>query len=372
MTRQLENHRYTSAAMSWCIEEQEVERIRALDIDARYALAINKIREHGELWTLASDDGWAVNRLMDGSSTIAIWPHARFAELEATGHWADNRPERISLTSWLSDARAAWFERHDLRISVFLVGDSTISAPHGMVADELRAERRARYARAKPGIGRARQRKRSTRPTRDLVTYINDREIDLIVGRVPAEFRIRLRDVFRRRSSDASILGSVSTRGRRDIEVTAELPVRLGLGRYLHGGQSPAEFGAPKLGQWPPWAVRRFLLYDVLLHEIGHLQIVDPRASRVNREFASETRAQELADELRRALYSEPFDHADPIHNAPTPVELSMLEVWDRLDKRERAQLVNLVLAAPSDPGELSWFGALSGERQQFLVRVLT
>ncbi len=68
--------------------------------------------------------------------------------------------------------------------------------------------------------------------------------------------------------------------------------------------QTHGRFVPHLLGQWPPWAVRRFLIYDVLLHEIGHLQVVDPKASRLKRKFASETRAQEFADELRRTLYS--------------------------------------------------------------------
>jgi hypothetical protein len=178
--------------------------------------------------------------------------------------------------------------------------------------------------------------------------------------------------VFARRSSDASILGSVTRRGRRDINLSTRLPVRVSLRGYMHGGQSADEFGAPKVGQWPPWAVRRFLLYDTLLHEIGHLQIIDAKASSENRKFASETRAQEFAAELRRTLYSEPFDHPDPIHNAPTAEELSTLTVWNRLDKTQRGSLVRLTLSVPQDDAlELAQLGPLTSEQLAFLSRVI-
>jgi hypothetical protein len=358
--------------MGWQLDDGETERVLGLDDDERYAYAINKIREHGELWILASDEGWVVSTLDDGSSTISIWPHERFAELEAVDDCEDARPLRISLARWLGARRAAWFDENDLGVSVFRAGGTVISADYATVAGELRGERRGRYPRTKPGSRRSPRRKRATRETDDLVTYINQREIDLVIGRVPEELAPRIREVFARRSSDASILGSVSTRGRRDINLSTRLPVRVSLRGYLHGGQSPDEFGAPKVGQWPPWAVRRFLLYDVLFHEIGHLQIVDPKASRVKRKFASETKAQEFADELRRTLYSTQFDHPDPIHNAPTAAELSTLDVWNRLDKSQRAHLVDdLLLFRRRDNAEMSLLEPMTSDQRAFLARVL-
>jgi hypothetical protein len=169
------------------------------------------------------------------------------------------------------------------------------------------------------------------------------------------------------------VLGGVTTRGRRDIELSTRLPIRVSLGRYLHGGQSAEEFGAPKQGQWPPWAVRRFLLYDVLLHEIGHLQVVDEKASRVQRKFASETRAQEFADEVRRTLYSEHFDHADPIHNAPTTAELATVDVWNRLDKERRAQMVKDVLSPRRmQNADMALLELMTTEQRAFLSKVFS
>jgi tetratricopeptide (TPR) repeat protein len=38
------------------------------------------------------------------------------------------------------------------------------------------------------------------------------------------------------------------------------------------------------------------MLYDVFLHELGHIQVVDRKAKSTRRRFASETRAQEFAE----------------------------------------------------------------------------
>jgi tetratricopeptide (TPR) repeat protein len=70
-------------------------------------------------------------------------------------------------------------------------------------------------------------------------------------------------------------------------------------------------------------AVRRFMLYDVFLHELGHLQVVDEKATSVRRKFAMETKAQQFAMYWCKRLWSEPFDHPDPVHNPPTKEEMA-------------------------------------------------
>jgi tetratricopeptide (TPR) repeat protein len=71
------------------------------------------------------------------------------------------------------------------------------------------------------------------------------------------------------------------------------------------------------------------MLYDVFLHELGHLQVIDPKAKRTNRKFASETRAQGFAEHWCEELWSRPFDHPDPVHNPPSPEEIETLhEGW--------------------------------------------
>jgi len=68
-------------------------------------------------------------------------------------------------------------------------------------------------------------------------------------------------------------------------------------------------------------------LYNTFLHELGNLQIVDPKARNVRRKFAGETKARQFANHSRARLWSRPFEHPDPIHNPPSEVELELLEV---------------------------------------------
>jgi hypothetical protein len=112
--------------------------------------------------------------------------------------------------------------------------------------------------------------------------------------------------------------------GFREIAICA-LPPRVSLSRYLIR-RSPREFGAVRGRQWPELAVRRFLLYDVFLHELGHLQIIEPEAKRLRRKFASETKAQEFADYWRGKLWLNTFDHPDQVHNSPSEKEFEQLE----------------------------------------------
>ena len=194
-----------------------------------------------------------------------------------------------------------------------------------------------------------------------------------MLDRVPWPLRVRLRDVFHSRDSNGvRKLGSVRRRGRRDITIYSVLPPRVSLGRYIGRGQSPSEFGAPSRGQWPPWAVRRFLLYDVLFHELGHLQLVRPHGRGWNRKYASETLAQQFADDLRHQLWSRAFEHPDPVHNPPESDEHDMIPVWAALDKERRHKLVKIALSAPHvELPDIRWLGDIDDGALSFLRRTL-
>lgn len=206
-----------------------------------------------------------------------------------------------------------------------------------------------------------------------LVPFLSHADVQVVTERIPAQHRKRLRDVF---ISDRHVgvrrLGSVMTRGRRDIDLYAILPPRVSFGAYLGKGQRGLQFGAPSRGQWPPWAIRRFLLYDVFLHELGHLQLVLPKSKNWDRKYASEKLAQDFADEWRARLWSDRFDHPDPVHNAPLKDELETIRLWERLDKSQRFKLVELVLTSPHEElPDLAPFGRINDLQLGFLARAL-
>ena len=158
-------------------------------------------------------------------------------------------------------------------------------------------------------------------PRSDRVHHITEADIRVLLGRLPAELWSSLRGVhLNDHSRGGRVLGYVN-RGRREIAMCA-LPPRMSLSRFLVRGQTAEQFGATKGAQWPPTAIRRFLLYDVFLHELGHLQVVHERAHTERRKFAMETRAQEFAMKWCATLLAEAFDHPDFVHQAPTATEL--------------------------------------------------
>ena len=207
----------------------------------------------------------------------------------------------------------------------------------------------------------------------DVVRYISHDDLEIVKKRIPKEFCTRLRDVFIwSESYGVRELGFVTHRGRRDVNLSAFLPYRVSLRQFLCKGQSALEFGAPARGQWTPWAIRRFLLYDVFLHEIGHLQVVNSKTTNHRRKYASETLSQNFADDLRRKLWSSQFDHPDPIHNSPQSDELSIIPLWQNLDKRQRFRFVEIALNAPySEMPDLTEFGEIDKTQEQFLTRAL-
>jgi hypothetical protein len=159
----------------------------------------------------------------------------------------------------------------------------------------------------------------------DRLHWLTEDDIRVVLSRLPPDAYGRLRAVhFNDRSRGARILGYVN-RGRREIAICA-LPPRMSLTRFcLYRGNSPAHFGAVRGMQWPPLAIRRYILYNTFLHELGHLQLVNPRTNDERRRFAMETLAQEFADGWRRTLWAEHFEHPDPVHNPPSSDEHAQL-----------------------------------------------
>ncbi len=165
----------------------------------------------------------------------------------------------------------------------------------------------------------------SVKPGADRIYHINEDDIKIVLSRLPEEEYSRLRRVhFNDKGGGVRVLGYV-TSARKEISMCAVAP-RMSLTRFLVKGQSPRQFGAKRGTQWPKIAIKRYLLYDVFLHELGHLQIVHDQAKDNNQKYANEKKAQEFADYWRKKLWLERYDHPDPVHNHPSRTELQKLD----------------------------------------------
>ena len=171
--------------------------------------------------------------------------------------------------------------------------------------------------------------------------------MNVVLSRLPKETWKRLRAVhFNDRAWGRRTLGYVD--GTRSEVAICALPARVSLSKFLVRQslskalrrRSPQEFGATHGRQWPELAVRRFLLYYVFLHELGHLQIVDTTAVHTYRKFAGERIAQEFSDYWRTRLWAESFDHGDPAHNRPSVAELETLKCYWGVDVSSRDRIV--------------------------------
>src|SRR5215469_12424357 len=132
------------------------------------------------------------------------------------------------------------------------------------------------------------------RPGADRIHHVNADDVRVVLSRLPFELWHRLRAVhFNDRARGSRRAGYV-TQGHREIALCA-LPPRMSMRWFLVRGQTPEQFGAARGHKWPPLAIRRFMLYDVLLHELGHLQLVDENRPSRRLQFAREKLAQDFA-----------------------------------------------------------------------------
>ena len=152
--------------------------------------------------------------------------------------------------------------------------------------------------------------------------YLSEDDVRVLLSRLPVEVCTGLRAVhFNDKSRGARRLGYANPR-EREIAICA-LPPQVSMTPAMLRNQSPRLFGAVRGKQWPEIAVRRFLLYDVLLHELGHLQMVTLNRVSGRRTPSRETRAEQFADYWRKRLWSVRLDHPVPVHNPPDDDEIT-------------------------------------------------
>lgn len=154
--------------------------------------------------------------------------------------------------------------------------------------------------------------------------HISPEDVRIVLERLPFDTYARLKKVhFNERSRGGHIFAYTNCRWREIV--LCSLPPRMSLRTALVKGQTSELFGALNGTQWPTLAIRQFLLYDVLLQEIGHLQIIDEQAKGKYHKFAREAKTQEFGMYWLARLWARPFDHPDSVHNPPTKGEIRAL-----------------------------------------------
>ena len=162
------------------------------------------------------------------------------------------------------------------------------------------------------------------KPRGDFIHYVNKEDVLVVLSRLPHEVWNMLKTVHFKAQSRYSFGHKVNiptNTTRREITLFA-FPPRLSLSQLaISQKNSPRYFGATPGYQWPRLAVRRYQLYGALLHGIGLLQIINPdRKSSLLK--TRRTKIEEFAAYWRGKLWSEKFDHPDPVHNPPDEKEI--------------------------------------------------
>ena len=86
--------------MTYSLTQNEINAALALSNHQRYQHFLDKVAEHGEIWSLANADGW-VTLTSEGDNCLPIWPHPEYAKQWATNDWADCVPKSVKLDIWL-------------------------------------------------------------------------------------------------------------------------------------------------------------------------------------------------------------------------------------------------------------------------------
>ncbi len=79
---------------------QQIDALSSLTAEQRYDDFITRAVAEKEVWSLCSDEGWAVIS-DDGEEYLPVWPVAELAASWATDGYSDCQPKSIALQAWL-------------------------------------------------------------------------------------------------------------------------------------------------------------------------------------------------------------------------------------------------------------------------------
>ena len=117
--------------MGWVLRESEKQAVTSLDGPNRYDYFIKKAADENRVWSLWKD-GWVLAEDNNGQKVVPVWPHAKFAEMCATGDWLGHEARPIEMQVWL-DRWLPGISRDGRLIAVFPTKNDK-----GVVVESLR------------------------------------------------------------------------------------------------------------------------------------------------------------------------------------------------------------------------------------------
>jgi hypothetical protein len=87
--------------MTWVMDNEEFEAVLSLPAQHRYAYMVKRVADWERIWSLGTQEGWALSSDDEGHELVPIWPHERFAAACAQGSWGGYEPRAINLSVWM-------------------------------------------------------------------------------------------------------------------------------------------------------------------------------------------------------------------------------------------------------------------------------
>jgi|SRR5215203_1575542 len=87
--------------MTWVMDDKEFEAVLSLPAQRRYAYLLKRVVDWERIWSLGTEEGWALSSDDEGHELVPVWPHERFAAACAEGSWGGYEPRAIALSVWL-------------------------------------------------------------------------------------------------------------------------------------------------------------------------------------------------------------------------------------------------------------------------------
>ena len=123
--------------MAWDLTDAEYEETIKLSPEDRYGYFVDKVIEHGKVWSLRNEEGWVLGEATEDIEAIPVWPHPRYAEVCATGPWAYHDAEAIDLKIILERYVPGMMNDHRVFAVFEVVDGPALVVPADAVGEDL-------------------------------------------------------------------------------------------------------------------------------------------------------------------------------------------------------------------------------------------